>query len=53
MTGYDQQDESAEGGALDPEGEGERRSGGSTDEPAEGSDEILEEEQKGKGYGAG
>jgi len=53
MTDDDQHDESAEGGALDPEGEGERQPGGSTEEPAEGSDDILQEEQQGKGYGAG
>ena len=53
MREDDKHDESVEGGALDPEGEGAREPGGSTDEPAEGSDEILRKEQQGKGYGAG
>ncbi len=53
MSDIDQHDESAEGGALDPDGEGEREPGGMQEEPAEGTDEILREEQEGKGYGAG
>jgi hypothetical protein len=53
MSEQNRHDESAEGGALDPEGEGDREQGGMQDTPAEGSDEILEEEQQGKGYGAG
>ena len=52
-TEDDQRDESTESGALEPPGEGGREPGSSAEEPAEGSDEILQEEQQGKGYGAG
>ncbi len=54
MDELDQHDDSAEGGALDPEGEGGRQPGGMLGDAAEGErDERLQEEQQGKGYGAG
>ena len=52
MGEQNQHDDSAESGSIDPEGEGEREAGGMQQEPAEGSDGILQEEQQGKGYGA-
>jgi hypothetical protein len=53
MSDQDQQDDSAESASIDPDGEGEREAGAMQGEPAEESDEILREEQQGKGYGSG
>ena len=52
MDELNQHDESAEGGALDPEGEGGRQLGGMRGDAAEGDrDDVLREAQEGKGYG--
>jgi hypothetical protein len=53
MSEENRHDDSAESDSIDPDGEGEREAGGMQQEPAEGSDEILREEQQRKGYGAG
>ena len=48
----DQHDDSAEDGALDPEGEGGRQPGGMRSDATEGDrDDVLREAQEGKGYG--
>ena len=52
MGERNQHDDSAESGSIDPEGEGEREAGDMQQKPAEESDQILREEQQGKGYRA-